>query len=75
MTLEQELKTYGERLSELLESEGKYAVIVGTDLIGVFADYGDALDAGYKKVGGNKPFLVKRIARFEPPMHLRCAVA
>lgn len=60
MPLEKELETYKRELGGLLDRAGKYVVIFGDVVIGVFGDYEDALRAGYEKVG-LKPFLVKRI--------------
>ena len=66
MALEKELETY-ERLKEqlLLESDGKYAVISGDALLGVYSTYDDALKIGYEKCSLN-PFLVKKITAIEP---------
>lgn len=60
-----ELTTYEEHLPELLDSEGKFVLILGKEVSGPFGSYGDALDAGYEKYG-LKPFLVKQIRAAEP---------
>ncbi|HEY5048226.1 MAG TPA: hypothetical protein VII49_09420 [Rhizomicrobium sp.] len=62
--LELELATYKRLLPSLLKDEGKYAVIKGEALIGIFDSYSDALAEGYK-VAKLKPFLVKKIAATE----------
>lgn len=62
--LEKELQTYQERLPSLLAQEGKFVVICGTDVVGVFGTYEDALKAGYGKCGVS-PFLVKKIQSVE----------
>ena len=62
MALEIELKTYKEKLPSLLESEGKYVLIHGTDIAGIYTDQQDALKIGYEKFQ-LKPFLVKKIER------------
>jgi hypothetical protein len=63
--LKQELETY-ERLKEsLLSEEGNYAVISGTELLGTYTSYEDALKIGYEKCG-LKSFLVKKIQAIEP---------
>jgi hypothetical protein len=56
-----ELETYErERPRLVAESEGKYVVIHGTEIAGVWDTYGDALGAGYAKFA-LAPFLVKQI--------------
>lgn len=74
--LKTELATFNERLHELLGTdEGKYALVVGTKLVGTFVDYSDAIQAGYKEVGVSAPFLVKKItlvgdaAHFSRPLN------
>jgi hypothetical protein len=62
--LERELRKFRELLPTLLPEEGKFAVIVGDELLGVFESYADALQAGYQAARLN-PFLVKRIATTE----------
>jgi hypothetical protein len=65
MALEQELQTYQKLLhSELATEEGRFALIAGDDLLGVFDSYNDALTAGYKE-RGLEPFLVKQVASVE----------
>jgi hypothetical protein len=62
--LEKELATYNSRLSEFLSSEGKFVVISGDNVEGVFETYNDALKIGYEKFGLT-PFLVKKISASE----------
>ena len=62
--LKKELETFERLKEELLKDEGKYAVIHEDELHGVFTSYDDALQAAYREYG-LKPFLVKRILRFE----------
>jgi hypothetical protein len=62
--LEKELAAYRKLLPTLLSQEGKFALIVGDELISVFAAYEDALKAGYEKAQLN-PFLVKKISGTE----------
>jgi hypothetical protein len=73
-TLAKELETFGRLLPSLLDREGHFAVILGEELVGVYAAYEDALRSGYTKAGPNIPFLVKRIVPNEPPQVLRRAV-
>ena len=65
MPLEQELKIYKRERKRLLsESEGKFALIKGREVIGVYASQEDALAEGYKRFG-NEEFLVKEITEIE----------
>lgn len=64
MALETELATYKSILPKLLADQGKFAVIKGTELIGTFEAYSDALQAGYQRVGVDQ-FLVKKISADE----------
>jgi ABC-type tungstate transport system permease subunit len=64
-SLETELKTYEEQKHNLLADEGKYVVIHGKDVLGVYATYEDALKVGYEKCK-LEPFLVKKIQAVEP---------
>lgn len=66
MALEQELATFEKLKNQLVsENEGKYAVISGTELLGVYSTYDDALAIGYEKKK-LEPFLVKKILAAEP---------
>lgn len=62
--LEKELETYNQNLHNLLADEGKYVVISGVEIDGIFESYSDALKMGYEKFGV-KPFLVKKISATE----------
>lgn len=67
MALETELQHFGTIKPQLLEHhEGKYAVIVGTDLLGVFDDAESAYAYAIEK-RGNVPMLIKQVLREEPP--------
>jgi hypothetical protein len=59
--LKKEFLFYQKQLPSLLQSEGKYAVIVCEELVGVYGSYEDALQAGYGKAQV-KPFLVRKIS-------------
>jgi hypothetical protein len=61
MALETELKTYKNTLSDLLAERGRFAVISGSTVIGTFACYEDAIQAGYQKCETKKSFLVRQI--------------
>jgi hypothetical protein len=47
MALEKELQTYQDSLPSLLREEGRFVLIHGGDVVGIFDTYGDALDEGY----------------------------
>jgi len=76
MALEIELATYQKKRQELLVDEGKFVLIHGDDVAGVWNTYEDALNVGYDKYGLT-PFMVKRIEQVEtilfspryPPCH------
>ncbi len=66
MALEKELETFEKLKAQLLsDQEGKFAVISGENLLGVYSTYDDALKVGYEKCRLT-PFLVKRIVAVEP---------
>jgi hypothetical protein len=62
--LSTELETFNRLRSQLMKDEGKFAVIKGDKLVGVFDSYSDALAEGYK-VAKLDPFLVKKISGVE----------
>jgi len=64
MALEKEVKTYQDKLSELKADEGKFVLISGTEIAGLFTSYEDAIQEGYAKFGLH-PFLVKKIEAIE----------
>jgi hypothetical protein len=66
-SLEQELAAYERQKSGLLAEAGKFVLIHGDDVAGVWDTYQDALRAGYLKYGVDSPFLVKRIDPLDLP--------
>lgn len=62
--LDTELKTFQKLLPTLLEEQGRFALICGEELKGVFSAYEDALKSGYDQCG-LQPFLVKKISAEE----------
>ena len=62
--LARETAAYERLLPTLMKDEGKFALIFGDELLGVFAAYDEALRAGYEKAKLG-PFLVKRISGTE----------
>ena len=66
--LEAELEIYGQHRDSLLSTaEGKFALIHGDELAGVYESEMDAIAEGYRRFG-NVPFLVKHIVRIETPV-------
>lgn len=66
MVLDREMETYRRELPRLLADEGKYVLIHGDDVAGIFATDEEAVEAGDERFG-LEPFLVHRIARVEVP--------
>ncbi len=63
--LERELETYENKRQELLDTaEGKFVLIGGEEVLGVFEAEYDAVRQGYQRLG-NVPFLVKQVVRVE----------
>ncbi len=64
MNLERELRTYQQKLSELITHEGKFVLICEEKVAGFFDTYGDAVQAGYGRFE-LKSFLVKQVQSLE----------
>jgi len=65
--LREELATFDARRAELLgRAPGKFALVHGVEVVGVFDTEGDAINEGYRHFG-NVPFLVKKIEPFDIP--------
>ena len=62
--LETELEIYKKNLPNLLGEQGKFVLISGNQIVGIFGTYEDALTIGYEKFG-LQPFLVKKISAVE----------
>lgn len=60
-----ELITYRDRLDELLQHEGRYVVIKGQEIAGIYADCRSAVEAAIAAYGPG-PFLVKQVVEKEP---------
>ena len=65
---EKELATYNEKLSELQRDAGKFALIKGDKIEGIFDTYADALKVGYERFKLER-FLVKQISTTEQILH------
>lgn len=61
---QEEIDTYTRHLPELLQHQGKFALIKGAEVAGIFDSYRDAVTAGYQRFK-LVSFLVKRIAAIE----------
>jgi hypothetical protein len=59
MALEKELATYKQKLPELKQYEGKFALVHDVN-VDIYTSYEDAIKEGYNKCG-LQPFLVKQI--------------
>lgn len=71
MALEQELQTFQRELPALLADpakRGKYALVHGDAVAGIYPSVDAALDAGYDHFGLD-PFLVKEITEHEEPRY------
>ena len=67
--LDHELETFELHREELLGSaEGKYVLIQGAEIAGVFESKPDAIAQGYQKYG-NAPFLVRQVLKIETPQN------
>lgn len=67
MVLERELEYFDSIKAELLQRyEGKYALIVGAELLGVFDHPEEAYKAGIEK-RGNVPMLIKQVLKQDAP--------
>ncbi len=69
MPLESETQTYEQHREELLgTAQGKFALIHGTEVAGVYDSKSDAIREGYRRFG-NVPFLVKQILAVDVPQN------
>ena len=67
--LDSELKVYDQNRDQLLGSaEGKFVLIHGDRVVGIYDSKMDAIAAGYQQFG-NVPFLVKQILKVETPQN------
>ena len=68
--LADEIATYRGHLPELLrEYEGRFVLIKGTEIAGIFPDRSTALREGYRRFG-IVPLLVRQIAASDPAVYL-----
>jgi hypothetical protein len=65
--LQDEIRTFEANRERLLgEALGKYVLIHGDQILGIYDTEGDAIKEGYKEVG-NVPFLVRRVVEVAVP--------
>jgi hypothetical protein len=62
--LQKEVETYNAKLPELIGSIGKFVLIKGDLIEGIYDTYSDALKIGYERFK-LEPFMVKQIAPAE----------
>jgi hypothetical protein len=72
-TLADELVTYRDHLKELLKDKGKFALIKGNQVIGIYESRDDALKEAVSRFR-DAPVLVKQIVAKEPVLDLGGAV-
>lgn len=66
--LQQELDFFERQRVELFErAPGRYVLVKGSELIGIFDTELEAIRAGYQKIG-NEAFLVKQILEADVPI-------
>lgn len=56
-----------QRLELFSQAQGKYALVKGAALLGIFDTELEAVRAGYRLVG-NEPFLIKHIVEADVPL-------
>jgi len=62
MTLDTELDIFEQRLPDLLQSHrGEFALVHGTEFVGLFPTAHAALVEGYHRFGVDEPFLVQEV--------------
>lgn len=68
-TLQAEVEYFEQHRIELLErAPGKYALIKGSALLGIYDTELEAIGSGYRKLG-NEAFLVKQIVEADVPLN------
>jgi hypothetical protein len=68
MALEREMETYRRELPRLLDRQGKFMVVHGEAVAGVYETFDEALRAAYT-LFKLEPFLIKEIQAEEKPVH------
>ncbi len=66
--LDAELQTYEKNRESLLGSaDGKFVLIKGEQVVGVYESEMDAINQGYRQLG-HVPFLVKQVLKIDTPL-------
>jgi hypothetical protein len=69
--LKVESETYEAHKAELLSrGEGKHVVISGTNILGLWDSYDEALDAAYEACDIGTRFMVKKVVANQPVRYL-----
>ncbi len=67
--LEKETQTFEQQLPGLLLTDlGKFVLIKGSEITGIFSALEDALKTGYEKFGAD-PFFIKQILPAQQPLN------
>ena len=67
--LETEIETFEKNRERLVAAgEGKFALVHGDTIVGIYESKSDAISQGYQKFG-NRPFLVKQILKVDIPQN------
>lgn len=64
-----EFETYAARLGELLKDEGRFVLVKGSEIVGVY-DSEEAADADAARRFGGEPVMIKRITASDPIVSL-----
>src|SRR4051794_24056396 len=67
--LAEELRIYDAHLAGWADREGQFVLIKGSDVIGFYPRYEEAMGTAYDQLGDG-PFLVKQVLLHEPIYHL-----
>jgi hypothetical protein len=67
--LTEEVRTFEAHLAGWADREGQFVLIKGSDVLGFYPSYDEALGAGYDRLGDG-PFLVKQVLPHEPVYQL-----
>ena len=65
MIFEEELAAYQQALPDWVEQEGKWVLIRGHEIAGIFDTREEAIDCGYKRYDLDQ-FMIKQIHQIEP---------
>src|SRR5262245_24440078 len=67
MALEEEQATYLAKLTELLADEGKFVLVHGPSIVGIYTTSEEAMREGYERFK-REPFLVRKIESRNTPV-------